>query len=249
MNSADLSTISPGSQLATRLALLDAAERLFSQNGIEGTSVRDIIKAAGANLGAINYHFGTKDRLALEVFARRIEPVNRERIARLDALEAGVGRRKLKLEQILDALIRPALESEEQGAKNCDDFMRLISRSFQEPNAEVKKFVEQQFAEVAHRFDSAILRAVPGLPAGGPVLAYVLSVRGAAPRVADVASVRPDALCDAQSGSDEAGPRGADPAPDFLHGRRDVRAVVEILLVHTQRRALTFCASPHDSYP
>ena len=158
MTSADLSTISPASQLAARVALLDAAERLFSQNGIEGTSVRDIIKAAGANLGAINYHFGTKDRLALEVFARRIEPVNRERIARLDALEAGVGRRKLKLEEILDALIRPALESEEQGAKNCDDFMRLISRSFQEPNAEVKKFVEQQFAEVAHRFDSAILR-------------------------------------------------------------------------------------------
>ena len=62
MTSADLSTISPASQLATRVALLDAAERLFSQNGIEGTSVREIIKAAGANLGAINYHFGTKDR-------------------------------------------------------------------------------------------------------------------------------------------------------------------------------------------
>jgi AcrR family transcriptional regulator len=139
---------------------------LFSQNGIEGTSVRDIIKEAGANLGAINYHFGTKDRLALEVFARRIEPVNRERIARLDALEAEAGRKKLKLEQILDALIRPALESEDQGAKNCDDFMRVLSRSFQESNFEVKKFVEQQFAEVARRFDSAILRAVPGLPPG-----------------------------------------------------------------------------------
>jgi AcrR family transcriptional regulator len=154
------------SQFATRVALLDAAERLFSQNGIEGTSVREIIKAAGANLGAINYHFGTKDRLALEVFARRIEPVNRERIARLDALEAGQGRRKLTLEQILDALIRPVMESEAQGAKNCDDFMRLISRSFQEQNAEVKKFVERQFAEVARRFDSAIMRAVPGLPRG-----------------------------------------------------------------------------------
>jgi AcrR family transcriptional regulator len=165
MSAALLKTASRDSQLATRVALLDAAERLFSQNGIEGTSVREITKAAGANLGAINYHFGTKDRLALEVFARRIEPVNRERIARLDALEAGVRRRKLKLEEILDALIRPALESEEQGTKNCDDFMRLISRSFQEPNAEVKKFVEQQFAEVAHRFDSAILRAMPGLPA------------------------------------------------------------------------------------
>ncbi|MDB6169907.1 MAG: transcriptional regulator, TetR family [Verrucomicrobia bacterium] len=126
--------------------------------------MREIIKAADANLGAINYHFGTKDRLALEVFARRIAPVNRERVARLDALEAEVGRRKLKLEQILDALVRPALEAEGRGAKNCDDLMRLISRSFQEQNTEVKKFVEQQFAEVAHRFDAAILRAVPGLP-------------------------------------------------------------------------------------
>src|SRR4029077_708271 len=165
MNSADLSTISPGSQLATRLALLDAAERLFSQNGIEGTSVRDISKAAGANLGAINYHFGTKDRLALEVFARRIEPVNRERIARLDALEAGVGRRKLKLEQILDALIRPALESEEPGAENCDDFMWPVNRSFAETNAEAKELGEQQFAEVAPRGDGGIVGGVPGLPA------------------------------------------------------------------------------------
>src|ERR1700730_18265515 len=115
---------SPDSQLSTRVALLDAAERLFSQNGIEGTSVREIIKAAGANLGAINYHFGTKDRLALEVFARRIEPVNRQRIARLDALEAATDPQKLTLEQIIEALIRPVLESEDPGAKNCEDFMR-----------------------------------------------------------------------------------------------------------------------------
>lgn len=150
--------------LATRIALLDAAERLFSQNGIEATSVRDIIKEAGTNLGAINYHFGTKDRLALEVFARRIRPVNRERIARLDALEAVTDPSRITLEQILDALIRPAMESEAFGAKSCDDFMRLLSRSSQESNAEVKKFVEEQFAEMCQRFDAAILRVVPGLP-------------------------------------------------------------------------------------
>jgi AcrR family transcriptional regulator len=166
MSATLLAAITRDSQLATRVALLDAAERLFSQNGIEATSVRDITREAGTNLGAINYHFGTKDRLALEVFARRIEPVNRERVARLDALEARAGRKKPKLEEILDALIRPALESEDQGAKNCDDFMRVLSRSFQESNSEVKKFVEQQFAEVASRFDSAFLRALPGLPPG-----------------------------------------------------------------------------------
>ncbi len=73
---------------------------------------------------------------------------------------------KLKAEQIIDALIRPAVESKAEGAPGCDDLMRLISRSFQEPNPELKKFVEQQFAEVSRRFDSALLRAVPGLPQG-----------------------------------------------------------------------------------
>jgi AcrR family transcriptional regulator len=150
----------------TRSAILDVAERLFSQNGVEGTSVREIIRAAEVNLGAINYHFGTKERLAIEVFARRLEPVNRERIARLDALEKAAGRRKVALEPIIDAMVRPAVEAKESGDPGCDDFMRLISRCFQEPNPELKKFVELQFAEVARRFDSAILRAIPGLPPG-----------------------------------------------------------------------------------
>jgi AcrR family transcriptional regulator len=149
---------------ATRAMIMDAAERLFSENGIEGTSVREITKAARVNLGAINYHFGTKDRLALEVFARRLEPVNRERIARLDALEKETGLQKLKLKLIIEALVRPAVEVQEVNAAACDDFMRLICRCFQEPNPELKKFVERQFAEVAARFDSAILRALPGLP-------------------------------------------------------------------------------------
>src|SRR5882757_11341615 len=100
MNLIKTNAPSQNSQLATRVALLDAAESLFSQRGIEGTSVRDIVTAAGTNLAAINYHFGSKDRLALEVFARRIEPVNRRRLARLDALEKAAGPQELTLKQI-----------------------------------------------------------------------------------------------------------------------------------------------------
>lgn len=160
-STAATSAESPG---ATRDVILDVAERLFSEHGFEGTSVRDIIKEAGVNLGAINYHFGTKERLAVEVYARRLAPLNRERIARLDALEAAAGKKKLKLEQVIEAIIRPSVESRNDGASNCDDLMRLVSRCFQEPNPELKKFVELQFAEVAQRFDAAILKAVPGLP-------------------------------------------------------------------------------------
>ena len=45
----------------TRTVLLDVAEKLFAQFGVEGVSVRDIAKEAGANLGAVNYHFESKD--------------------------------------------------------------------------------------------------------------------------------------------------------------------------------------------
>ena len=152
--------------LATKTALLDAAERLFAMQGIEGASVRDITRAANANLGAINYHFGSKDRLALEVFARRLAPMNRDRVARLDALEKAAGKNRVKVEQIVDALIRPAVENVETRQGHEAAFLRLMNRCFQEPNAELKAFVEEQFAEVCERFDAAILRAMPDLPPG-----------------------------------------------------------------------------------
>lgn len=140
--------------------MLDAGEKLFARQGVDGTSVRDIVKVAGVNLGSVNYYFGSKDRLVVEVFMRRLEPINRERIARLDALEAATEGQSIRLEEIIDALVRPAME----GGDDREDFMRLMSRCLVEPNEDLKKSIEKEFAEIARRFDSAILRAVPGLP-------------------------------------------------------------------------------------
>ena len=72
----------------TKDRLLDTAEQLFAQTGIEATSLRTITAEAGANLAAIHYHFGSKETLIQEVFARRVEPVNQERLRQLDELEA-----------------------------------------------------------------------------------------------------------------------------------------------------------------
>ncbi|MDB6138233.1 MAG: transcriptional regulator, TetR family [Verrucomicrobiaceae bacterium] len=145
---------------STRTNLMDAAERLFAEKGVEATSVRDITKAADANQGAINYHFQSKDKLVLEVFARRIELVIRQSLLKLDALEAAAA--QPTLEQVLGALIRPMVE-DEMSRERKDEFMRLISRSFKEPRTEIKEFVERTFGEMVIRFDTAILRTVPGL--------------------------------------------------------------------------------------
>jgi AcrR family transcriptional regulator len=151
------------SRLQTRTAVLDAAERLFSEGGVDGVSVRDITAAAGANLGAVNYHFGSKDRLVMEVFARRLQPINHERIARLDALEKAAGGGPVELSRIVEAFVRPGLEIPLNAPNHDEAVVRLINRCLAEPNLALKKFVEEQFTEMAPRFDAAILRTVAGL--------------------------------------------------------------------------------------
>jgi TetR/AcrR family transcriptional regulator len=55
--------------------LIRAARALFASHGYDGTSVREITAAAGANLGAITYHFGSKEALYNRVVADCAEPL------------------------------------------------------------------------------------------------------------------------------------------------------------------------------
>lgn len=56
-------------------ALIEAGRRLFAQAGYEGTSVRAIAADAGANLGAITYHFGSKRELYDRVVESVVTPL------------------------------------------------------------------------------------------------------------------------------------------------------------------------------
>jgi AcrR family transcriptional regulator len=67
--------------------LVQAARKLFAANGFDGTSVRAITTEAGTNLGAITYHFGSKQALYEAVIASAIGP-SRERL-RAAAAESG----------------------------------------------------------------------------------------------------------------------------------------------------------------
>lgn len=54
----------------TRLRILEAAGEMFAERGFESTTVRDICQAAGANVAAVNYYFGDKERLYVEAVVR-----------------------------------------------------------------------------------------------------------------------------------------------------------------------------------
>ena len=148
----------------TKERILDAAETLFAEKGFAGTSLRTITRAAGVNLAAVNYHFGSKEALIDAVYARRLEPLNRERLARLDACEAETGEAAPPLERILEAFVGPPLRLRRNpaGGQHC---MRLLGRLYTEPDERLRAFIFEQFAEIKRRFGAAFQRALPHLPA------------------------------------------------------------------------------------
>lgn len=65
---------------ATRMALIEAAESLFAQGGVEGVSTRQIGAAIGSsNTNVVAYHFGSKDALIREVYRYRLPAIDRRR--------------------------------------------------------------------------------------------------------------------------------------------------------------------------
>jgi AcrR family transcriptional regulator len=59
-----------------QLAIINSAEKLFSENGFDGTSVRDIAQAAGVNVAMISYYFGSKEKLMEALFEKKTMQMN-----------------------------------------------------------------------------------------------------------------------------------------------------------------------------
>ncbi|MFT5087957.1 MAG: AcrR family transcriptional regulator [Candidatus Latescibacterota bacterium] len=146
----------------TRTRLLDSAEQLFSERGIDATSLRAITTAADANLASVNYHFGSKDALFREVIARRIGPVNAERLQLLEETERAAGEKPPALEAVLNAFLSPALHLDSQREYSGKHIMCLMGRLYSEPRAEeLKGMFFAEFKEVFERFIPALQRSLP----------------------------------------------------------------------------------------
>src|SRR5438876_11355183 len=83
--------------------ILEAAGQIFAERGYDATTVRDLCQCAGANVAAVNYYFGDKQRLYIEavVHAHRW----RMEQARLPEWTAGTSA-KTKLADFIATFIR-----------------------------------------------------------------------------------------------------------------------------------------------
>jgi len=154
-----------GSPPATKDRILDAAEALFMAHGYEATSLRAITAAAEVNLAAVNYHFGSKEELFEAVLTRRLDPMNQRRVALLTTLEERAAPAPVASEQILSALLVPALELARDPERGGGNFLRLLGRAYADPAPFIRRFLAAQYAEMIGRFKTAFGRALPHLPA------------------------------------------------------------------------------------
>jgi AcrR family transcriptional regulator len=148
----------------TKPRILDAAEALFMEHGFEATSLRTITAAAAVNLAAVNYHFGSKEELFQSVLTRRLDPMNRERLDLLTALEAEYSPSPVPCERILSAMFVPALGLARDPERGGKDFLRLLGRAYADPAPFIRRFLSAQYAVMIARFKAAFARALPALP-------------------------------------------------------------------------------------
>jgi AcrR family transcriptional regulator len=146
-----------------REAILCAAEELFSTNGFNAVSVREIAQAAGANPGSVTYHFKTKDGLLLEIYRRHCGPMN---LRRSELLAAARRVRDLndRLEAIVRAYVVPAFSSGSDLAGGGARFTRLRAVMSAEGNAVAGKIIAQTFDDTSHAFIDAIHESLPLIP-------------------------------------------------------------------------------------
>jgi len=143
----------------TQEKLLDAAEALFCEKGFEGTSVRDLTTAAGCNVASVNYHFGGKDKLYVEMFRRQMRRLFERHKELIDSLAENSD---AKLEDLVRGAITgplKAIESEDKSAV----VMKMLVREVLNQHVDKNEIISDLKNEFFPLFCDAMMRFCPGL--------------------------------------------------------------------------------------
>lgn len=147
----------------TRERILKSAEELFAERGFETVSLRDITGSAGANVAAVNYHFGSKEKLIDAVVERHATPINHERLELLDGCEAKHGESAVPVAEILESFLSPVLRHICSGEMSDHLFGKFMGRLIGERGYVLPEAVRPLFQMMAGRFSAALRKSVPAL--------------------------------------------------------------------------------------
>jgi len=143
----------------TRERILEAAQKLFAERGLDATSVRDITTEAKCNVAAVNYHFGGKENLYLESFQAMLGPLRDQRMAVMNELMERDPAPTLEeyLAGFAEGFLEPLVD-ESLGRR----FMLFVSREISDQKLPAGFFFDQFIAPLVSRAVSSLDRV--GVP-------------------------------------------------------------------------------------
>lgn len=145
---------------STRDRILDACERLYARDGVEGLSLRIITEAAEVNLAAVNYHFGSKDVLITEMLKRRLQPIHDARLALLVQLEQAFGHH-LHPTHVMSAVLLPTIAI--VMPSNAPHGVNFYLRCASDPSPVLRTPMAEHFGAFSARIDAAFTASAPAL--------------------------------------------------------------------------------------
>jgi AcrR family transcriptional regulator len=160
MAAPDRDTRDDGGEKSVQDRLLEAAEELFCRRGFNETSVRDIAAGAECNVASVNYYFGGKDNLYLEVWRRRLVFMRDIRLASIEKVMSASDRPQLEdlLRSYAVSFIEPLID----GSPHCR-FINLMAREMIDPHLPKDMYVTEMVAPVLDAFRDALLEICPWL--------------------------------------------------------------------------------------
>ena len=139
--------------------LLDAAERLFCECGFKGTSIRSIAAAADCNIASVNYYFGGKEKLYIEMFRRHMNRLLNEQIENIQKV---MNSDHPTLEQLLRSLVVSTLRTlNSDGGER--PLMKMMVREILDPHLKTAIVVDELIGKFLTELRNAIVKLCPGL--------------------------------------------------------------------------------------
>ena len=135
-----------------RQAILLTAEKMFSERGYHGVSIRQIAEQAGVPLALVGYYFGTKPALFRAIFEHWSFTIE-ERLARLRESERAPWDEG-KLERIIEAFVMPVIAM--RASPEGEYYALLMTQGVSPPLEEVSQVICDFFDPMAQAFIGAL---------------------------------------------------------------------------------------------
>jgi AcrR family transcriptional regulator len=141
--------------------ILDAAEELFSRNGLNGVTLRDVALKVGVHTTLMHYYFDDKRSLFEAVFARRVDVTSGRRMAALERYEAEAGDHPT-VEGALHVFLDTDLDLYIEGGEPWKNWAAFCARVSNTP--EGAALMDVHFDPVVLKLVGILKRALPDCP-------------------------------------------------------------------------------------